>query len=296
MSISFLLTISTAALLMALLYIILKFFQKSGVNNIHGLTINYITASSFSFFSNYHQNVVVFSETLSIVPFAFGIGILFITVFYIATLTAQHSGIAITSIAGKMSMIIPIAGGILLFNEQFNATRATGIVTAMTAVFLSSYKPQKEQVPHAQHRWLTGMLPVLLFTGSGLVDLSIKLSEHYLINDHNKTLFVSFLFASAGAAGIIITLKNYFSQGQKIKAISIAGGIVLGVANFYSLEFLISALAYPDIDSSLVFSIANVLVVLISVISAILLFKEKFSRLNMLGVFLSIISILILCR
>ncbi|MBK9401866.1 MAG: hypothetical protein IPN36_13765 [Bacteroidetes bacterium] len=294
MSISFLITITIAATLMALLYVILKYFQRFEVNNVHGLTFNYITASSFSFLNNYTQSSAALEHVGDILIYAFGIGLLFIVVFYIATLTAQYSGITITSIAGKMSMIIPIAGGILLFHELLNPARIIGIITALAAVVLSSYpSAQKEEESPANKRpvWI---LPLLLFIGSGMVDLCIKLSEHYLITTENRTLFISLLFGSAGIIGILMTLFNYFKNNIRIKAISILGGIVLGITNYYSLEFLITALSFPQADSSMVFSIANVFVVLISVIFALVLFKEKISRINFAGIFLAILSIIIL--
>ncbi len=294
MSISFLLTITTAATLMALLYVILKYFQKFEVNNVHGLTFNYITASTFSFFNNYTQSAAAIPDIGEIIYYAFGIGLLFIVVFYIATLTAQYSGITITSIAGKMSMIIPIAGGILLFHDFLNAPRIIGIITALSAVVLSSYPSSQIKAETPKNNKKVWMLPLLLFIGSGMVDLCIKLSEHYLITAENKTLFISLLFGSAGIIGILMTVFYYYKSNIRIKKISILGGIVLGITNYYSLEFLISALSFPQADSSLVFSIANVLVVLISVVFAMVLFKEKISRLNFAGVFLAILSIIIL--
>lgn len=296
MTISFFITILVAAGLMALLYVILKFFQKFEVNNIHGLTFNYITASTFSFLKNYSRNTQELAEAGNYIYYALAIGILFILVFYIATLTAQNSGITITSISGKMSMIIPISGGIIIFNETLNITRVAGIITAITAVLLSSYRKVNESKDlHSKHRkiWL---LPFLLFLGSGMVDLCIKLSEHYLITDRNQTLFIALLFGSAAIAGISITLYNFMKHKIRLKRISVLGGVILGICNYYSLEYLIAALSYSSVESSIVFSIVNVLVVVISVICALLIFKEKISKINTAGILLAILSIIILSK
>lgn len=294
MSSTFVFTVAVAALLMAFLYVILKYFQKFGVNNVHGLTFNYITASLFSFFNNYAQSASALAGIQNILYYAMGIGLLFIVVFYVATLTAQYSGITITSIAGKMSMIIPITGGILLFNELLNTERIIGIITAMLAVILSSYPSNKEMEYSQANTIRVWLLPLLLFIGSGMVDLCIKLSEHYLISEENKTLFISLLFGSAGVTGILITSFNLLKNKIRIKRISVIGGIILGITNYYSLEFLIRALAYPAAESSVVFSIANVLVVLFSVLFGLFLFKEKISKVNFAGVCLAILSIIIL--
>jgi len=74
MSVSLLIIIIIASILSSLLYIILKYFEKFNVNNIHGLTANYVTASLFSFFFNYKANIQLFPHSSSYAGFAFGIG------------------------------------------------------------------------------------------------------------------------------------------------------------------------------------------------------------------------------
>ena len=53
-------------------------------------------------------------------------------------LLGSKSGIAITSIAGKMSMVIPIIFGYFLYGDQLTTMRIVGILIALFAVYLSS--------------------------------------------------------------------------------------------------------------------------------------------------------------
>lgn len=297
MTISVLLNLLIASLLSALLYIILKYFQRWKIYNLHGLTFNYVTASCLSFFLNFTSNKGALNTITDFAPFAFLIGMLFIIVFYIAALTAQNSGITVTSIAGKMSMIIPITAGIFLYHDTINFLRIAGILTALAAVILSSYVPstgvQDDQETQHKKKYIR-FLPLLLFIGSGFVDTSIKLSEHYLITPQNQGLFISFLFGSAGIFGLIASVNTFIKRKIKIELKSVAGGILLGVTNYYSLDFLIGVLATPGIESSLVFAMTNVIVVLFSTFFAIILFREKLSLLNIGGLGLAILSIIIL--
>jgi multidrug transporter EmrE-like cation transporter len=66
--------------------------------------------------------------------------------------------------------------------------------------------------------------------------------------------------------------------------------------NYFSLLFLVMVLESPGIESSLAFALSNVMVVLISTTFAILLFKEKLTRVNIAGLILAVSSILILTR
>lgn len=295
MTSALILTIFIAALLSTLLYVILKYFQKWGVYNLHGLTANYLTAAGFSFLSNYSSNMQHLEEIPGFISAAMVIGMLFIVVFYIAALTAQNNGVAVTSIAGKMSMVIPIIAGIWLYHDQITFLRFIGIAIAIVAVILSSYRKEEEDTEEAKKKnkmiWL---LPVLLFIGSGMVDTCIKISQHYFINENNQELYIAFLFGSAGVTGTSISLYLYFKKRIRIQFKSIAGGILLGITNFYSLVFLIRALAHPGAESSIIFSMSNVMVVLISTFFALSLFREKLSKLNICGLLLAVLSIYIL--
>lgn len=295
MSSALIVEIVLASAFSASLYVVLRYFGIWKVENLHGLTANYLTAASLSFCWNFTDHMHALQSAKWMIPYAAGIGLLFISVFYIAALTTQKAGITITSIAGKMSMVIPICVGILLFNDQVTATRIVGMLLAMLAVLLSTYSKSTGSEPHNRGASAV-ILPLILFIGSGMVDTSIKLSEHYLMEGEGDQLFVSMLFGSAGFIGIVLTGINSLKTSVWPSLRSIAAGILLGTLNFFSLLFLINALASPGAESSLIFSITNVLVVLFSTACGLLLFHEKLSRTKITGLAVAIISIIILSR
>lgn len=292
MSLALLIQLFAASLTSALLYVILKYFAKFKVNNLHGLTANYLTASTFSFLLNFDTNKLQLTTVSEFAPFAISVGFLFIIVFYTAALTSQKAGIAITSIAGKMSMVIPICAGIFLYNDKVNGIRIFGILLAIIAVYLSSKKEvDKENNSSTKNLWI---YPLLLFLGSGLVDTCIKYSQQYYITASNMYLFFSVLFGTAGVFGLIATIYNWIVKKVSVSITSILGGVVLGIVNYYSLVFLVNCLAFQGAESAIIFSIVNILVVFFSVILALLLFKEKPSKINFIGLIIAFIAILVL--
>ena len=293
MSGTLLVNLAIAALLSALLYIILKFFTKWKVVNLHGLTFNYLTASTFAFANEFHHNCALLPTAKSFILPALGIGLLFIIVFYTAALTAQKSGIAITSIAGKMSMVIPITAGVFLYQDQMTLLRIIGIALALVSVYLASVHAEKGEHPSVLKNL---QYPILLFLGSGCVDTCIKLSQHYFINNENQNLFFCFLFGSAGVFGTVATLYNYFKNKIAVSARSIFAGIFLGIVNYYSLLFLVKCLATTGAESALIWAMTNMLVVIFSSVLAFFIFKEKLSRANQIGISLALIAIFILSR
>ncbi|MFM1745969.1 MAG: hypothetical protein RLZZ630_1906 [Bacteroidota bacterium] len=285
-----------AALFSSSLYIILKYFEKWRVDNLHGLTVNYLTACLLSFFVDHNYNISILHTLPGLLPSGLFIGMLFIVVFQIAALTAQKAGVAITSIAGKMSMVIPIIAGILLYGDKITTQRVLGMALAIVALVLSSFKSNKADSQKANHGNLTWLLPLLLFIGSGMVDTSIKWSQHHHMNGQNNGFYFSLLFGSAGIIGFGWSTWRRITQAKRIDRQSILAGLLLGTLNYFSLLFLVMVLESPGIESSLAFALSNVMVVLISTTFAILLFKEKLTRVNIAGLILAVSSILILTR
>jgi drug/metabolite transporter (DMT)-like permease len=282
-----------AAVFSSLLYVILKYFQRWNVNNLQGLTFNYLTASTLSFFITYGENMRQMENANDFFAPALMIGLLFILVFYITAMTAQKSGLAIASIASKMSMAIPIFAGVFLFNDQVTVWRIAGVLLALFAVFLSGSSARRTSHSSASVSYI---LPVLLFFGSGLVDTSIKISEHYFIKPENINLYFAFLFGTAGIFGLIGLGYKYFKVKQTLTIRSVAAGVGLGVANYFSLIFLVSALAAEGAESSIIFAMVNMLVVVLTTVSGILLFHEKPSRTNIAGLSLALAALFILSR
>ena len=80
-------------------------------------------------------------------------------------MTSQKNGVSVASVAGKMSVVIPVFFGIFLYNESFSFLKITGIFIVLIAVYLTSFKEEKSI---SQKNTL--LFPVLLFLGSGTID------------------------------------------------------------------------------------------------------------------------------
>jgi len=72
---------------------------------------------------------------------------------------------------------------------------------------------------------------------------------------------------------------------------AIAAGILIGVPNYFSIWCLLKVLKDFAGNSSAIIPINNMGIVLFSTIAAFLLFKENLSKLNWLGILLSIAAI-----
>jgi len=214
------------------------------------------------------------------------LGIMFIGIFNIMAWTAQKNGLSVVSVASKMSVIIPIVFGIYLYHESIGFQKIIGIILALISVYLVSVK-SKTAVNFKKNL----LLPTILFFGSGIIDTSIKYLQNQYVSEDNIPLFSATIFAFAAIVGIIILSVQAFQKKLKFDVKSILGGICLGIVNYASLYFIIKALNLPNFESSTLFTINNVAIVMVSTLIGLLFFKERLTRKNWVGIGLALIAI-----
>jgi drug/metabolite transporter (DMT)-like permease len=218
-------------------------------------------------------------------------GGLFISVFYAMAKTVNYSGLAVASIANKLSLIIPVVAAYFLYDETFSAIKIIGIVVAMIAVILASYK--SDRVGHA-HNFNYYFFPLLVLIGSGIIDTFTKWNQYTYLSEEEFNLFLIFVFGTAAAIGWLILFTRFIYLKEQVSMKGVGYGILLGVPNYGTMYFLIAALNQPGWSSSTVFPINNIAIVALSCIVAMALFKEKMSRVNLAGILLSIIAIVLI--
>jgi drug/metabolite transporter (DMT)-like permease len=210
------------------------------------------------------------------------LGVLFYVVFRVMARVTQENGLAVSSIATKMSVVIPVAVGLTVLDESLNALKLVGIALGLISVVLSS----GDHVKAGSWVW-----PMLLFLGSGVVDSNLKLFQHYLVSDSEIPVFSSNIFLSAFVASFI---HHLFLPERRIQLKEVIGGTGLGLVNIAALYFILRSLALPNWESSVVFPINNFGIIAGSTLLAILFFKEKIHLKGWLGIAFALASITLL--
>lgn len=272
------------------LFVVFKFAEKYKSNTFNIILINYVVASSLGFIL--YKEPIKFSDIYSQPWFILSIfiGVLFIVMFFVIAKSTQKVGISITTIASKMSVIIPILFSIIYFNEEVTLFKVVGIIMALIAVFLTIYKKKNNDFQIYKI-----VLPIILFFGMGMVDSVVKYSQQtYQLSDDASSLFSATLFAFAGITGLFFSLFNLKSYKDYKRIDTLILGLILGIANFGTIYFLINALDSNIFDSSIIFGINNIGIVGGSVLTGVFLFKEKISILNYIGIAISVVAIILL--
>ncbi len=272
----------------SVIFVIFKLYQRFGVNTLQAIIINYFFACLVGFFGFIEQTDLSLVPYRSWFPGTLILGALFISVFYLAALTTQRSGLSVVSVATKMSVAIPVFFGIILYNESTGIVKITGILLALVAVYLTSIK----NTGGIKIKKRNLILPLLVFFGSGIIDTLLKYLETTYVAIDEVALFSTTIFALAGTIGVCILIAQAAMGKLRLTGKNLVGGIILGIPNYFSIYFLVMALRSEGFESSVVFTINNVAIVLFSTILGILFFKERLITKNWIGIFIAIISIL----
>ena len=271
------------------IFVVFKLFDRFKINTLHAIVANYVTACLCGLIA--YEEKISFTEIITKDWFVFtaGLGVLFIVIFNLMAITTQRNGLSVVSVATKMSLVIPIIFGLLYYKESLGILKFIGIVMALVAVYLASVKTKAGV--RVDRRNL--IYPLLVFLGSGVIDTSLKYLEDTHVAKNDVAIFSSMIFAAAAVSGFLLLGWQGIRRKFKFELKNIIGGIFLGIPNYFSVYFLVQALRSDILESSGIFTVNNVAVVMTSTLVGILLFRERLLPKNWVGVTLAILSILL---
>ncbi|MFV8226629.1 EamA/RhaT family transporter [Christiangramia aquimixticola] len=274
------------------IFVVFRLYKKYNVNTLQAIVVNYFIACTVGFFGYIEGSDLSHVPSEKWFPGALMLGALFISVFNLAAITTQKSGLSVVAVATKMSVAIPVLFGIFLYNESLGFLKLTGIILALAAVYLTSIKT-KDGISIKPKNLI---YPLLVFLGSGIIDTSIKYLETTYVSKTDVGLFSSTIFATAGLIGIIILTVQAIMGKLEFNFRNILGGIALGIPNYFSIYFLVMALRSEGFESSTIFTINHVAIVAVSTLLGIVLFKEELLRKNWIGLALAVLSIILVAN
>ncbi len=266
------------------LYVIFKEFNKYKINTLQAITVNYFLAFAMGIFIS-KQEIVL--EQIIYRPWfiwSLGLGTGFIVIFNMLIYATQKGEVSMVSIFTKMSLVLPVIFGVLLYNESISWAKGIGIVLALVSIYFASKKdrnnPTNKKVLY---------IYIILFFLTGSLDTLLKYVENNYVYPKDLEFFTSFIFLSAGILGVIMLLV----LRKKILLKNIFAGIALGIPNYFSIYFFIKVLKFSDYESSIVFLYNNVGIVIFSLVMGYCVYQEKLTKINWIGVALAVSSIII---
>jgi uncharacterized membrane protein len=267
-----------------------KACEKYGVNVFQAIVFNYITCVITGSFVN--GAFPVHTENIQTPWFGWAMimGVMFVSIFNIVAITAQKNGVAVASVANKLSLIIPVILSVYLYKETVAGWKAVGVGLALVAVVLTCYTNAEKGHTAQKNRWVY-LLPLVLFISSGLLDALINhVQLTYVTAENNNDYLVSSFF-SAATIGSLLLLIQLIRKKQVFVWKNLLAGILIGIPNYFSIWCLVHFLQESPWQTSASIPVNNMGIVLFSAVVAWILFKERLTKINWLGILLSLVAI-----
>ncbi len=272
-----------------LIFVIFRLFDNFKVDTFQAIVFNYIAAFACGWFLYSHELSENALHHLEWLPYAVTVSVLFISIFFVMGLSSQKNGVAITSVAVKMSLAVSMIGMILLYSEALTFLKVCGIFLALSGVLLVSFDNSPKNAKENSWKML-----LVLFIGSGILDLTLNYAQQHVLTNLTPSLFSAFGFGIAGCIGLVILTINYFFRSVQIRLRNVIAGLVLGVPNFFSIYLLLKSYEVLQLTNSSILALVNVSVVVFSALVGFTLFKELFTTKKAIGLTASIFAILTL--
>ena len=267
-------------------FVAMRLFEKFNLDNHQALMWNYVFATGTGFvvcekFDTLPQLVAEPWFGLSFIT-----GFWFIFTYLLMAASTQRSGVTVTSLSSKISVVLPILAGVIFFSESLNLVATIGIVLALVALVL--VVGGKKDSGNVNKNWL---LPVLIFFGTGTGDILMKITEQQHTGG-DMGFMIAFIYFVALIFGIIIVVIDIIRGKSKWQWKNSIGGIMLGVINYFSTYCVYNAMRY--FDNVVLFPIYNIGVVSLTAVIGWLAFKEKLTWKNYLGLAIAIIAVILI--
>ncbi|MCW9709675.1 EamA/RhaT family transporter [Avibacterium sp. 21-586] len=264
--------------------VLLKVARRLDVVIEQAIAFNYLIALLLSYFllqPNFQgqgfTDFIVQNENSTIF---LSLGLLLPSVFIIMSKAVEFAGIVRSDAAQRLSLFLPILAAFVLFGEQLSQSRIISLLLAFSALFCLINKP------HAQGLSVKGGLSLLaVWFGYGAIDILFKQTAK-MGSAFSTTLFIAFALAMCVMFMYLLIKRTQWNGA------SLLAGIILGGLNFMNILFYIRAHQSFSQNPTLVFAGMNIGVICLGTLVGAIVFKEKISKINGVGVVLGISAIL----
>jgi len=243
----------------------------------------------------------------ALVGLSLGVGVLLIAGFFVFAAATEDAGMSLATGVMRVSVVIPFVASWLMWNETPSIVQGAGMALAGVSFFLIAQKERRPEPvsvqggtpgrdgtdPSASIDWRAFGLLALTFSAGGAVDLSMKMFEESFGTGNSRVLFLIGAFGASFAVGAAIVGWQRVHHGLKwFEKRTVGWGLVLGLLNYGSLEFLLRAVAV--LPGTVVFPANNIGIMVLAAFVGVMFWDERLSRLNLLGIGLAIVALVLL--
>lgn len=212
-------------------------------------------------------------------------GICYFFSFLLLIVIVSVKGAATTSIIARMSILLPILYGILVWSERPSVWQSIGILLAMTSLGLVGNR--RTNVAQQDHAWYVAGLPVLFFLLAGTGRISQDMFNHLCQPEQRPAhLAIAFSVAAVPSTILFIVRRHWPTMVEWVM------GTILGLINVIQVYCLLKALqVYPDY---IVFPVTSAAALVFTTLMAVWMLKERLRLTTYAGIGFAVCALLLL--
>ncbi len=265
--------------------IMLKLAKRYHVDVLQAITWNYSTAILLTWiiFKPHFSNLNL--QAAPIYNFA-ALGLLLPILFVILATSVRLTGIVRTDIAQRLSLFIPILAANFIFGETLGLLKLIGIAIGFAAIICSIPWQKGRGGKATSGSWF---YLLIVFVGMGLIDVLFKQLATFKAVPYTTSLLLVFVLAFV--CSLILLIIKIARGKTKFSFPHILIGWALGVVNFGNILFYLKGHQALAQQPSTVFTAMNMGVIILGTFVGLVIFKEKLTTLNRVGIFLALVAI-----
>ncbi len=241
-----------------------------------------------------------FDFTLPLVLYALGFSVAYALSSIFSVLAIRYGSLAKTSLVIAYSLLIPTLYGIIFLKEPINTVKILGFALLIVSLFLTNYEKAEKKSPELSvpekkvknQTLLWVFCLVFAFIGNGMCSTIQKMAQGTLQTEQENLFMVValgvntiFMFLLSAVTEKIPVIKTAV---KKTWIFAVLCGLMNGATNFLVL-FL-----NPRLPASVLFPVISAGGIVFTFIYAILVYHEKFKKLQLIGFLLGVGSIVLL--
>lgn len=269
--------------------VLLRLFPRWQIDIRQAIAGNYLTAIALCLLLLQPQAGLLLQESRWSTWFVLlALGLLLPSIFFALARSVIQVGIVRSDAAQRLSLILPLLAAFTLFGEAFTASKLLGLLIGLCAIaFIVMRYEGQESSEQSGHVW-----PLAVFIGFGAIDILFKQMAQISHIPFTTVLFGTFIAAFISISAYLAV--QFYRQQAQWHYRNLGAGFLLGLLNFSNIYSYLLAHRALSQEPALVFSSINIGVIALAAVIGLLIFKERLSPLNLVGLALAIASIVIL--
>ena len=210
----------------------------------------------------------------------YGIALFFSTLFGYKAL--MNGSMALTSLLVSYSVIIPVLFGVVFLHETVGITQIFGFLLLLISMYMLNKKTAAVQTSGS---WF--IFVAITFICNGICSVVQKYHQCLYPSSYCKEFMIYSLFVTF----LLFLVTSLFKHEKK--SVSLAGyaavaGILMGLGNYLVLTLS------SKMNATILFPIVSILSMLFNIIVSRLCFKDRFSKIQLAGIGMGVISVLLI--